>query len=157
MADATSSDYSAHENQLTLGRQLIEHGADVNTCAYPRGVTPLHLACHAQTTTNLDFIDLLLENGADPNTQDDLGRTPLLCTLRLAPGAATFLLQWPTTDVNITPSSGLSFHGWVRDAVKYFSQPVALTDNPDQVKNQFLLQQWREIEEIEDAGGKGSQ
>jgi hypothetical protein len=36
----------------------------------------------------------------------------------------------------------------VRKAVKYFSDKVALPDNPDQIQDQFLLQQWHEIEEM---------
>jgi hypothetical protein len=35
--------------------------------------------------TNLDFIQLLFEIGADPNAQDHLGRTPLMYTIQFAP------------------------------------------------------------------------
>jgi hypothetical protein len=149
LADPTSSDYSTQENQLTLGRQLIEHGANVNTVTLPNGVTPLHSACHSTTTTNLDFIQLvLLENGADPNAQDHLGRPPLMYTIMFAPGAAKFVLEWPATDVNITAQSGESFLAKVREVVGHLSDQVALPDNPDRVKDQFMLQQWREIEEM---------
>jgi hypothetical protein len=149
LADPTSSDYSIQENQLTLGRQLIEHGANVNTVTLPNGVTPLHSACHSTTTTNLDFIQLvLLENGADPNAQDHLGRPPLMYTIMFAPGAAKFVLEWPATDVNITAQSGESFLAKVREVVGHLSDQVALPDNPDRVKDQFMLQQWREIEEM---------
>jgi hypothetical protein len=147
MADPTSSDYLIHENQLTLGRQVIEHGANVNAASYPEGETPLHLACHSATTTYLDFIQLLLENGADPNTQDQRGMTPLIHTVRMAPGAAKFLLEWATTDVNITASSGASFLAYVRLAIEHSADQVSLPDNPDMVKDRFVLQQWREIEE----------
>jgi ankyrin repeat protein len=109
LVDPTSSDYSTQENQLTLGRQLIEHGANINTAIYRHGETPLHLACHSVTTTNLDFIELLLENGADPNAQDHDGWTPLMSTIQFAPGVAKFLLDCPATDVSITTSSGASF------------------------------------------------
>jgi hypothetical protein len=148
LVDPTGSDYSTQENQLTLGRQLIEHGANVNTEIYRHGETPLHLACHSVTTTNLDFIQLLLENGADPNAQNDFGGTPLFDTIMFAPGAAKFLLEWPTTDINITAKSGLSFPTMVRDAVKLFTDKVALLDNPNRVEDQFVLQQWRGIEEM---------
>jgi hypothetical protein len=148
LVDPTSSDYSTHENQLTLGRQLIARGANVNAVTFPNSDTPLHSACDSDVTTNLDFIQLLLENGADPNTQDHLGQTPLMYTLRLAPGAAKFLLEWPTTDVNITTRSGASFLALVRETVAYFSVKAAIPDNPHQVEHHFLLQQWLEIEKM---------
>jgi hypothetical protein len=59
--------------------------------------------------TNLDFVEFLLEEGADPNAQDHIGMTPLMCTTPDAPGAAKFLLNCPTTDVTITERSGESF------------------------------------------------
>jgi hypothetical protein len=78
-----------------------------------------------------------------------------MCTLRLAPGAANFLLEWPTTDVKITAQSGASFLAKVREAVANFSDLIALPDNPDRVKDQFVLQQWREIEEMQvERGGQ---
>jgi hypothetical protein len=144
-SSADPSDYSTQENQLTLGRQLIELGANVNAPTYPEGETPLYTACHSGNTTNLDFIQLLLESGADPNARDHLGQTPLLYTFRMAPGAARCLLEWPTTDANITARSGLSFPTMVRDAVKFFTDKVALPVNADRAKHQFLLQQWFEI------------
>jgi ankyrin repeat protein len=38
-------DYSTHENQLILAKQLIEHSANVNAVPTPQGKTPLHNAC----------------------------------------------------------------------------------------------------------------
>jgi ankyrin repeat protein len=96
----------------------------------------------------LDFVQLLLEAGADPNARDHLGATPLMCATKDAPGAAKFLLNWPTTDANITMRSGESFLAGVRKTVKYFSDEVARPDNPTRVPHQFLLRQWREIEEM---------
>jgi hypothetical protein len=140
-------DYSTHENQLILAKQLIEHGASVNVSS-PRGVTPLHKACYAGNVTNLDFVELLLEEGADPNAQEYLGLLPLTFTSRLAPGAAKFLLNWPTTDANITTRSGASFLAMVRETVEYFAGRAARPDNPVRVRHQFYFQQWREIEEM---------
>jgi hypothetical protein len=151
LTDPKRSDNSIQENQIILGRQLIEHGANVNAVSFPNDDTPLHTACQSSSTTNLDFIQLLLEKGADPNVQNHLGQTPLMDTIPCAPGAAKCLLEWPTTDVNIVniiDRSGESFLALVRDAVSYFSDQVSLPDNPDRVKDQFVLQQWREIEEM---------
>jgi ankyrin repeat protein len=142
-------DYSTHVNQLILAKQFIEHGANVNAVTSPRGKTALHNACNWGVVTNLDFVELLLVEGADPNAQAHAGkRTPLMCTIKRAPGAAKFLLNWPTTDVNILLPSGESFLTWVSHAVELFSDQIAHPDQPDQVQYRFLLQQWRDIEEM---------
>jgi hemerythrin len=73
---ADLSDYSTHENKLIIAKQLIEHGANVNAASIPHGRTPLHSACCWDNVTNLDFVELLLKEGADPNSQDDMGLTP---------------------------------------------------------------------------------
>jgi hypothetical protein len=145
---ADPSDYSTHKNQLILAKQLIEHSANVNAVSNNDGKTPLHMACSGYNVTNLDFIELLLEQGADPIFQDHAGLTPLMCTIPFAPGAAKFLLNWPTAEVNITTGLGVSFSSLVRRAVRYFSDKVANPDNPDRVQHRFLIQQWREIEEM---------
>jgi hypothetical protein len=145
---ADSSDYSTHVNQLILAKQLIGHGANVNAISIPYGMTPLHRACHAGTVTNLDIVELLLVEGADPNAQDRSGKTALMCTVEVAPGAAKFLLSWPTTDFNITIPSGVSFPDVVEKILKEFSDKVAIPGNPDQVTDRFLLQQWREVKEM---------
>jgi hypothetical protein len=139
-------DFSTHENQLILATQLIEHGASVNAGTSPHGVTPLHYACYAGSVTNLDFIELLLKEGADPNSRNHVGLTPLLWTTPHAPSAAKFLLNWPATDANIITQSGDSFLAKVREAIEYFSHKIALPDNPEQIQHQLLLQQWRKIE-----------
>jgi hypothetical protein len=141
-------DHSTHANQPILAKQLIERGANVSAVSISMGATPLHYACHWATITNLDFVELVLEKGADPNAQDLHGLTPLMNTTKHAPGAAKFLLSWPATDVTITDRSGGSFPGRVRCAIVYFSDKVALLDNPEQVRHQFLLQQWRDIENM---------
>jgi hypothetical protein len=140
---ADPSDYSTHENQLILAKQLIKHGADVNAVTRPKGETPLHNACCGVNVTNLDFVELLLKEGADPNIQEYRGLTPLLYTMLLAPGAAKFLLNWPTTDANITTRSGASFLAGVRVDVKNFH-----FDHPEKVEHQLLGRQWRELEEM---------
>jgi hypothetical protein len=145
---ADYSDYSTHKNQLILAKQLIKHGANVNALSHPQDCTPLHSACCASVVTSLDFVELLLKKGADPNAQDHRGVTPLMYTAKYAPGAAKFLLNWSTTDPNITSRSGASFLASVRADVKYFSDQIARPDNPNRIQHQFLLRQWREIEEM---------
>jgi hypothetical protein len=142
-------DYSTHVNQLILAKQLVEHGANVNAVSSVQDMMPLHRACFSGNVTNLDFVEYLLEEGADPNARDDMGHTPLMYSTTDAPSAAKFLLNWPTTDANIiTARTGESFLVMVRKDVRYFSKKVALPDNPERVQHQFQLQRWREIEEM---------
>jgi hypothetical protein len=145
---ADSSDYCTHVNQLILAKQLIEHGANVNALMIPYDMTPLHWACSSGTVTNLDIIELLLVEGADPNAQDRNGTTVLILTVEVSPGAAKFLLNWPTTDSNITETSGPSFLDMVEKILKVFSDEIAIPGSPTLIKDQFLLQQWLEIKEM---------
>jgi ankyrin repeat protein len=73
---ADSLDYSTHENQLNLAKQLTEHGTNVKAVSSIYGKMPLHMACFTGVVTNLDFVKLLLEACADPNAQDQTGLTP---------------------------------------------------------------------------------
>jgi ankyrin repeat protein len=95
--------------------------------------------------TNLDFAEYLLEAGADPNIQDQQGRTSLIYTMNCAPGAAKFLLNWPTTDINITTET---FLDKVPFTITDFAENIAHPDNPEQLQHQFLLQQWIQIEDM---------
>jgi hypothetical protein len=134
------SGFKSHINQLIIAKQLIDHGANVNAASRRRGCTPLHTACFTSAVTHLDFVELLLKEGADANARDCTGQTPLMVTTPDAPGAAKFLLNWSTTDFNITTRSGESFLARVRNIIEYFFEGVA---RPEQ---QLLLRQWREIE-----------
>jgi ankyrin repeat protein len=87
------------ENQCILAKQLIEAGANVNACAqrYLYNYTPLHEACSSGNSTNLDFIQLLFDHGANPNAKDsDDGATPLHHTMINAPGSVKFFLRTRT-------------------------------------------------------------
>jgi hypothetical protein len=147
---ADSFDYSTHVNQLILAKQLIERGANISAISSGRGDTPLHQACFARTVTNLDFVQLLLENGADPNALDYTGRTPLMYTIPDAPGAAKFLLNWPTTDASINQTSEESFLDRVRLIIHVYSDRISTypitTDVQVNYGYKFKLQQWREVE-----------
>jgi hypothetical protein len=152
---ADHKDHAFHKNQVILGQQLLRHGANVNLdMPPPDGRTPLHLACHSGVVTNLDFIQLLLEKGANPNVQDNNRKTPVMSAVPGAPGAAKFLLEWstpPTTDIDIHITNRLGVTMWdtVHFAIGDFALQDELPDNPDQrVKDAFLKQQWREIEQM---------
>jgi hypothetical protein len=73
-----------------------------------------------------------------------------MCTTRLSPGAAKFLLNWPTTDLNILSRSGESFLVKVRWAIEAFCMSIAKYGayNPDHVQYKFQLQHWRGIDEM---------
>jgi ankyrin repeat protein len=55
---ADAFDYSTHENQLILAKQLIEHGANVSAVSIATDITPLHRACFSAVVTNLNFVEL---------------------------------------------------------------------------------------------------
>jgi ankyrin repeat protein len=67
----------------------VEHGANVNAVENLQGMTPLHRACFSGNVTNLDFVEDLLEVGADPDARDHTGLAPLMYTTTDAPSAAT--------------------------------------------------------------------
>jgi hypothetical protein len=51
-------------------------------------------------------------------------------------GAAKFLLNWPTTDVNITTQSGASFLARVRNTAECFAKTVERLNNPGRVQRE---------------------
>jgi hypothetical protein len=66
-----------------------------------------------------------------------------------APGTAKFLLNWPTADANVTSQSGASFLARVRSLNSDLSDQIVLIhDDPDRAQRQFVIQQWRDIEEL---------
>jgi hypothetical protein len=96
---------------------------------------PLHNACYADNVTNLDFVELLLEAGADPNTQYHPGLTPLVYTIPNAPGVAKVLLNWPTTDAKMSTQNAVSFLVGVREITTCFPSQIVHPDTPDQLKH----------------------
>jgi hypothetical protein len=77
----------------------------------------------------------------------------MMGTIKFALGVAKLLLNSPTTDVNITNRSGEIFLFWVRQTIKDFSNIIAIPVNPKKIQHEFLLRQWREIEEVLAEGG----
>jgi hypothetical protein len=140
---------TSYANQILLARQLVDYGVDVNAAVMPNGTTPLHTACCSAGVTNLDFINFLLQSGADPNARNHKGATPLMGTTEWAPSAAKLLIEWPATDVNIVDQQGLSIFTFVRKVIENISSAV---DGPGnacrKAEDQFRLQQWLEVEEM---------
>jgi hypothetical protein len=65
-----------------------------------------------------------------------------------APGAAKLLPNLPGTEVNITNRYGESFLGRVRSTITAFSGQLTGPDNPNLIQHQFVIQQWRDIQEM---------
>jgi hypothetical protein len=139
------------KNQCILAKQLLEAGANVNARAQ-RGfdkAKPLHGAFSSETCTNLDFIQLLLDHGANPNAKDSEGDTPLHYTMCIAPGAAKFLLTYSDkTDPDILSHDGRSFLANVRIIIAEGTSKARLPHNPDSEIILFVVKQWKEVEKL---------
>ena len=66
--------FAMDRSELGVCRFLIKHGADVNLKVAGIG-TPLHLAARKSTS---EYVDLLIENGAKPDSLDSTGMTPAM-------------------------------------------------------------------------------
>jgi hypothetical protein len=152
LANLTHPDahHICYASQIFLAKQVVMYGVDVNA-VMPNGSTSLHAACCSTGVINLEYIEFLLQSGANPNAKDRSGRTPLTYTIDWAPGAAKVLIEWPATDVNIVTRSGISMLVYVRMAKLRFP---GTSDNPSPerprraAEDQLLLQQWLEVEEM---------
>jgi hypothetical protein len=140
---------TCYTNQILLARQIVEYGVDANAAVMPNGTTPLHNACCSAGVTNLEFIDFLLQSGADPNVRNHKGATPLMWTIEWAPSAAKILIEWPATDVNIVDQEGVSVLTLVRKVIETISGAVDKTGNAcRKAEDRFRLQQWLEVEDM---------
>jgi hypothetical protein len=138
------------ENQCILAKQLIEAGANVNARAQRNlgKITPLHIACFSGNCTNLDYIQLLLDHGANPNA-NSAGQTPLSFTVPGAPGAAKFLLTYSDkTDPDILTNDGRSFLAMVRTCIADGTSKARLPNSSQPEIMFFQVNQWEEVEKL---------
>ena len=82
-------DIALSDNDLTFAKYLIEHGADVNARyngnvnATTMLIANTHYITAAPKGYLMERYKLLVENGADVNASDELGRTPLMGAVRM--------------------------------------------------------------------------
>jgi len=108
---------AAEQNNVKRLEELIQDGADVNEADWDRGSTPLHWACAAG---NLDAIEVLLEYGAEINSQNKHGRTPLHCLIsERYDKIALWLIQYCNADPHIQDKRGVAAY----DLAQRFFQP----------------------------------
>jgi ankyrin repeat protein len=109
-------------NRLILAKQLIAHGANVKAASNSQGRTPLHDAC-CDSAVIIDFVEFLLLEGAVKCriSWEDTAHVYYIPVV----SAAKFLLNWPTTDANITTRSGESFLAQVEAVGEFFSDEIA--------------------------------
>jgi hypothetical protein len=81
-------DYSTHEKQLILAKQLIERGTNVNDVSSPHGMTLLHDACISGSVTNLEFVEF---------TGEKIGKGPHLRSSCISPALVRHHYQHPLT------------------------------------------------------------
>lgn len=69
-------------SRSSIGRLLIDKGADVEARSDLKDQTPLHCAVQRRLLTNTELIRLLIEKGANIEAVDSEGATPLLLAVK---------------------------------------------------------------------------
>ncbi len=91
-ADLASLDGAARWQDPRLITRWVEMGADVNVSLGSYGRTPLHSGASSESGT-AEILEVLLENGADPNAETTEGERPLDWALYRSDQARIGVLQ----------------------------------------------------------------
>ena len=109
--ESSATSTSRNRNQVIIGKQLLEiGGANPSNFCDERHSFPLFNACYSNQPTNLEFIELLLEHGADRN-MESLGGTAIVGAFDMSLDAIKLLITYehancPPIDIN-KPCPGL--------------------------------------------------
>jgi len=97
---------AAETNNHKRIKELLDSGQDVNEQDWDRGATPLHLAC---AKGNLETIELLIDYGANVNSQNKYGRTCLHhLILNRYDNIAIWLIKHCNADPHLPDKKGVS-------------------------------------------------
>jgi len=137
---------AAETNNVKRLEQLIQDGAHVNEQDTDRGNTPIHWACAGG---HLDAIELLLEYGADINSQNKHGRTPLHCLVsERYDKIVLWLVQYCNADPHMQDKRGVAAY----DLAQKFFQP----EIEAAIKNRQVSADAEEDGEIQDQPDVGT-
>jgi len=100
---------TAQHNRLELSELLIDSGANINIAAeHVDGQTPLHMSVSSVFGGKLPLIKLLLEKGADVNSRDRSGATPLHEATRRGYKEIVELLIENNAEINAVDNEGMT-------------------------------------------------
>ena len=99
------------KQSLAILQCLTKHNLDVNQSIMD--IPPLHLAIDASTDSTIDFISLLLNQGAEVNKPDTQGRSPLYFAIKQNPSIVRLLIEH-NADVNEKSRGTTALHEAIR-------------------------------------------
>jgi len=101
--------YGCTDHRPDVVKDALANGADVNcaTCSNDQGSLPLQQICHFwdQGDAGPEILEVLIEAGADVNSRDGGGRTPLYTAIHYKHFELALLLIDHDADINLCNSS----------------------------------------------------